>query len=314
MQSKKRHLIFIAIIFLGLAPTWAQVDQDVNDRIAQYKVDTYIDFDNWPKEGIIIQTAPDISDIIASFVTNASFLIDHVSSELMGTKYKRDIYRAWREINGQKEELSIWSTIMETEQEAHEFLLSRWANVSTPFIKHIRGRDIGLVAGNVCFVIPHRSQGIQVTWVIRANTLVEINANGGLVMQTSNLTHVVDGTIKEIIKEIPTLPAQVRLKPEALEVNPGILTAFVRLPEGYAVSNITYATCDGTSAEKMILSDDQAEMVIKFRRKAIEAALAWSGEKIDTNFVIAGIWQNAGQTNFFRGTASIKKIVGAKSK
>lgn len=110
------------------------------------------------------------------------------------------------------------------------------------------------------------------------------------------------------------LQARVTLKPEALEVSPGILTAFVHLPEGYPVSGITSATCDGAPSERMMLNDDKTEMIIKFRREAIEAALARVGESIDTNFVVRGVWQSAAATNLFEGAASIKKIVGAKDK
>lgn len=117
------------------------------------------------------------------------------------------------------------------------------------------------------------------------------------------------------------LAAQVRLKPEALEVSPGILTAFVRLPEGYPVSGITSATCDRAKPERMpalhrpgMPNDDGTEMIIKFRRQDIEEALAQVGQSIDTHFVVRGVWKGAAETNFFEGAASIKKIVGAKSK
>lgn len=108
------------------------------------------------------------------------------------------------------------------------------------------------------------------------------------------------------------LKAKVTLKPEALEVSPGILTAFVRLPEGYPVRNITAATCDGAPCERMIPNEDGTEMIIKFRRKDIEAALRRSGQSIDIYFVVRGTWQGAEGTHFFYGVASITKIVGAK--
>lgn len=111
---------------------------------------------------------------------------------------------------------------------------------------------------------------------------------------------------------IKYLEAQVSLKPEALNVTPGVLTAFVRLPEGYLVKGIISVTCDGAPSERMMLNDDGTEMIIKFRRNNIETALAQVGERIDTNFVVRGIWQDAGRTNFFEGTASIKKIVSEK--
>ncbi|MBU4199390.1 MAG: hypothetical protein L6455_10070 [Kiritimatiellae bacterium] len=118
----------------------------------------------------------------------------------------------------------------------------------------------------------------------------------------------------EVIAPQLTLEAQVTLKPEALNVNPGLLTAFVRMPEGYPVSGITSATCDGAPSERMMLNEDETEMIIKFRRKDIEAALAQTGESLDTNFVVRGTWQGAAGTRLFQGADSIKKIVGAKKK
>ncbi|MFC1453775.1 hypothetical protein ACFLQL_01195 [Verrucomicrobiota bacterium] len=109
-------------------------------------------------------------------------------------------------------------------------------------------------------------------------------------------------------KEI--LEAQVTLKPEALKVSPGILTAHIRLPDGFPAGGITSATCDGAPSERMMPNKNGTEMIIKFRRKDIEAALAQTGESIDTNFVVRGIWQGSAGTSLFQGTASITKIVG----
>ncbi|MBI2441690.1 MAG: hypothetical protein HYV35_10000 [Lentisphaerae bacterium] len=107
------------------------------------------------------------------------------------------------------------------------------------------------------------------------------------------------------------LKASVRLKPEVLKVSPGILTAFVRLPEGYPASGITYATCDGALYERMMLSSDGTEIVIKFRRRDIEVTLAVTGETMDIYFIIRGAWQDeAGVFHAFQGWDSITKIVG----
>ncbi|MBI2442068.1 MAG: hypothetical protein HYV35_11950 [Lentisphaerae bacterium] len=111
--------------------------------------------------------------------------------------------------------------------------------------------------------------------------------------------------------EVERLKAQVILKPEALNINPGILTAFVRLPDGYPASGITSATCDGALYERMMLSDDASEMIIKFRRRDIEAALAEQGEALDIHFVVEGTWQDASGLSYrFEGADSISKIVG----
>ncbi|MCG2658734.1 MAG: hypothetical protein L6437_00620, partial [Kiritimatiellae bacterium] len=97
-------------------------------------------------------------------------------------------------------------------------------------------------------------------------------------------------------------------------VSPGVLTTFVRLPAGYPVSGIISATCDGAPCERMMPNDDATEMIIKFRRQDIENALAQTGESIDINFVVRGIWQSTAGTNLFQGADSITKIVGAKEK
>ncbi|MBI2440208.1 MAG: hypothetical protein HYV35_02435 [Lentisphaerae bacterium] len=109
--------------------------------------------------------------------------------------------------------------------------------------------------------------------------------------------------------EMARLEARVTLKPEALNINPGILTAFVSLPEGYPASGITSATCDGALYERMMLSDDGAEMVIKFRRQDIEAALAEQDEALDTYFVVEVTWQGDIGTLVLRGEDDITRIV-----
>lgn len=197
MRRKQLFLMFLIISGFSWFSVRAQVDQDVNDRVARYKADKSIDFANWPKQGKIIQHFPDISNTVAYFSTNACFLKDHVSSEVKGIKYKRDIYRSWRENNGKKEELSIWITVTESVPQAHEYLLSRWANVSIPFTKHTKGVDVGLDVGDVCYVIPYPKGGIQLVWFTRANVVVEIRANGSFITQTAELARIVDDRIKK---------------------------------------------------------------------------------------------------------------------
>ncbi|MBU4367251.1 MAG: hypothetical protein KKF10_08985, partial [Verrucomicrobia bacterium] len=103
--------------------------------------------------------------------------------------------------------------------------------------------------------------------------------------------------------------ASVRLEPEALKVNPGILTAFVSLPEGYPESGIRDATCDGAAYESMQVNGDGTEMIIKFRRQAIEEALAQQGEELDTHFIVELTWQGDAGTFIFQGEDDITKIV-----
>lgn len=106
------------------------------------------------------------------------------------------------------------------------------------------------------------------------------------------------------------LDALVRLEPETLNVNPGVLTAFVKLLEGYDPVHITDATCDGAACESMQVNGDGTEMIIKFRRKDIEKALAETGEKIDTFFIVRGTYTDETGTLVFEGTDEISKIVG----
>ncbi|MBI4712565.1 MAG: hypothetical protein HY762_04595 [Planctomycetes bacterium] len=104
------------------------------------------------------------------------------------------------------------------------------------------------------------------------------------------------------------LPALVTVKPESLNINPGIMTVFIQFPAGYDVAGITDATCDGAKYERMELSDDKTTMVIKFRRQAVEAALAAKGEQIDTEFIVRGRFNNGASCDF-EGKDSITKIV-----
>gem|GEM_PF-2077704 len=114
------------------------------------------------------------------------------------------------------------------------------------------------------------------------------------------------------------LEASVRLEPETLNVNPGVLTAFVRLPEGYDPGYITDATCDGAACESMQVNEAPStgsgqagtEMIIKFRRQAIEKALAEIGEEIDTSFIVRGTYMDETGTLVFEGTDEISKIMG----
>lgn len=87
------------------------------------------------------------------------------------------------------------------------------------------------------------------------------------------------------------------------------MTAFVKFPAGYNVAGIIDATCDGANYETMELSDYGMTMVIKFRRKAVEQALAQKGETIDTEFEIKGTFQVNQQTYTFKGTDTIKKVL-----
>lgn len=201
MQWKQLFLILLIMNGLSWFSTWAQVEKDVSDRIELYKADKSIDFVHWPKQGKLVYRPPDLSNTLAYFSTNTSVLKSHESSQVGGMKYERVIYRTWRKKDSQKEELAVWVTVMESVGDAHNYLLSRWANVSAPSPKHTKGTDVGLGVGDVCFVISYPSGGIQVAWFIRANVVVEIRASGSFVTQTPNLVHVVDDSIRALTEK-----------------------------------------------------------------------------------------------------------------
>ncbi|MBU4212977.1 MAG: hypothetical protein KKD33_10395 [Verrucomicrobia bacterium] len=170
--------------------------------------------------------------------------------------------------------------------------------------------------GDVCFVFKtepnNGTGGPSVIFFYRDNVAVE-TVFFSLQTELIPLARVMESSIMDSPKK-EILEAQVTLKPDALAVSPGILTAFVRLPAGFPVSGIISATCDGARSERMMLNEDGTEMIIKFRRQDIENALAQTGESIDINFVVRGIWQSTAGTNLFQGADSITKIVGAKEK
>jgi len=111
------------------------------------------------------------------------------------------------------------------------------------------------------------------------------------------------------------------LKPEALNINPGVLTAYVKLPPPFGIPRTMNATLDGAAQERWMidyagLPEEGLEgpiVVMKFRREDIEKALAERGEMIDTNFIIKGTFDDGtapfGQMYSFEGKDTITKIV-----
>jgi hypothetical protein len=200
-----RHAGFLfatlVISGLGCSSSCAQVHEDVNARIAEYRTDKTIGFSSWPKGGKLIHHSTDLSNTLARFSANAFLLKARESSEVDGRKYERVTYRTWRDNAGQKEELTIWVTVMESVTSAHDYLLSRWANVSAPLAKHTKGAEIGLDLGDVCFVVPHPAGGMQVVWFTEANVVIEIRANGSFVTQTPALARAVDENIRSTTGE-----------------------------------------------------------------------------------------------------------------
>jgi len=117
--------------------------------------------------------------------------------------------------------------------------------------------------------------------------------------------------------------AQVKLvlKPEALKINPGILTAYAKFPEPFGIPQTLEATLDGGALERWMVSEESMPeegltgpiVVIKFRREAIEQALAEKGEAVDTEFVLTGTFDDGtalySQLYSFEGRDSIMKIL-----
>lgn len=113
------------------------------------------------------------------------------------------------------------------------------------------------------------------------------------------------------VKFTVVLVARVTIKPEALKVTPGILTAFVEFPEGHNVAYIVDATCDGAAYESMMLNEDGTVMIIKFRRDAIEEALSLlePPQSIDTAFKVRGTLQDEYGSYIFEATDTIMKVL-----
>lgn len=111
------------------------------------------------------------------------------------------------------------------------------------------------------------------------------------------------------------------LKPEALKVNPGVLTAYVKFPAPFGVPKTLEATLDGGALERWMVSEkglpeeglEGPIVVIKFRREAVEQALTEKGEVLDTDFLLKGKFDDGTalfeQFYTFEGKDSITKIV-----
>ena len=114
---------------------------------------------------------------------------------------------------------------------------------------------------------------------------------------------------------------KVVIKPEALNINPGILTCYVKFPDVFGIPLSLNATLDGGALDKwMINYDGMPEegligpvVVLKFRRQDIANALAEKGEMLDTEFILKGVFDDgtapAGLSYEFEGKDSITKII-----
>ena len=126
-------------------------------------------------------------------------------------------------------------------------------------------------------------------------TVTATDASGNTGTATVNINEVIFKLVGD----------QLFITPEALKVNPGVLTAHTdNWPAYYDPTTIQTAFCDG--AEMDFLSDTGN---MKFRRADVEAALAAEDQQIDTHFVITGTFIYNGATCDFIGSDDIKKIV-----
>jgi len=93
------------------------------------------------------------------------------------------------------------------------------------------------------------------------------------------------------------------LKPESLDVNPGVLTAFVVFPAPYSALTITDAKCDGAPLDKLNFDQGAKKAILKFRRAQM------TEKPLDTYFVVRGIFTWNGVSVPFQGSDSIMKVL-----
>ncbi|MDI6788278.1 MAG: hypothetical protein QME51_07895, partial [Planctomycetota bacterium] len=140
---------------------------------------------------------------------------------------------------------------------------------------------------------------------------------------------------------------KVVIKPEALNINPGVLTVYAKLPEPFGIPLTLTATLDGAPLDNWMVSyeDMPAEpsgvptnvgkegltapiVIMKFRRQDIEKALAEKGEVLDTKFILKGTFTESQRSPDyfgndgtapsdlpyqFEGRDSITKIIAKES-
>jgi len=95
---------------------------------------------------------------------------------------------------------------------------------------------------------------------------------------------------------------QLKITPEVLKVNPGILTVHINFPAPYEDAEILSGVCD--YAQHV----DIAGHNIKFEREDIEEALAARGETLDIHFEVNGTFSYNGHTYMFKGSDNITRI------
>ena len=105
------------------------------------------------------------------------------------------------------------------------------------------------------------------------------------------------------------LKSTMLINPETINVNTGIITAFVEFPEGYDVSTVNNVYCDGALAESYVydpkgvpkLGIDGPVMIIKFRRDDI------TDLPLDVNFKLRGTF--GPENTVFKAEDDVTKIL-----
>jgi len=114
---------------------------------------------------------------------------------------------------------------------------------------------------------------------------------------------------------------QLVIKPESLNINPGVLTAYVKFPVPFGIPKVLNATLDGAPSERWEVSNEGLPeediegpiVIMKFRREDIEKALSEKGETLDTEFILKGTFDDGtalySQLYTLEGRDTITKII-----
>jgi len=157
-----------------------------------------------------------------------------------------------------------------------------------------------------------------------------VTVSGRDIFQTWLDTHTMritahDRTGNEVSKTISFIVGytQVKLvlKPESLNINPGVLTAYLKFPKPFGVPKILEVTLDYAPSESWMVNYDGVPdlglegpvVEVKFRREVIEKVLAEKGMILDTEFILRGRFDDGtalyGQLYNLEGRDSITKII-----
>lgn len=112
------------------------------------------------------------------------------------------------------------------------------------------------------------------------------------------------GGIHLSIEKLSKIIVDVDIKPETLNLtSDGVLTAFIKLPKQYSISNVDLntITCEGANATKAILDGDK--LIAKFRRQDLKDI----GPGKEVEFTVRGELKDG---SVFDGTDTVRVING----